>query len=81
MAKKVINPDLIELLDELREKDAIKSQEVYDIMSKVDRRNFVPHGAEPLAYIDCPIRLGWGINLSAPHMYAYALEMLKETVK
>ena len=50
-------------------------------MIKVDRINFVAHGEEPNAYNDTPLPLGWSINLSAPHMYAYALEMLKDTVK
>ena len=43
----------------------------------VDRCFYAPK--DP--YIDCPQPLGHGINLSAPHMFAHALERLEEQLK
>lgn len=33
-----------------------------------------------LAYTDCPHEIGYGQTISAPHMHAYALEDLKDSI-
>lgn len=55
----------------------IKSTEVKDAMLAVDRCYFAPQ--DP--YLDKPQRIGYGVNTSAPHMHAHALELLKDHLK
>lgn len=43
-------------------------------MKEVDRGDFV----EMLPYTDCPAPLGYSANISAPHMDAICLELLKD---
>lgn len=62
------------LLDNLMKKGVIKSNKVYEAMSKVNRRDFTdssPYDDTP-QYIDC------NATISAPHMHAFALEYLKD---
>lgn len=44
-------------------------------MSSVDRGKYTPPSQ---AYIDAPQGIGYGVTISAPHMHAYALELLEE---
>ncbi|XP_043521383.1 protein-L-isoaspartate(D-aspartate) O-methyltransferase-like isoform X3 [Frieseomelitta varia] len=44
-------------------------------MSSVDRGNYTRSG---YAYIDSPQDIGYGATISAPHMHAYALEILED---
>ncbi|XP_015430655.1 PREDICTED: protein-L-isoaspartate(D-aspartate) O-methyltransferase isoform X2 [Dufourea novaeangliae] len=44
-------------------------------MSAVDRGNYTH---SKYAYIDSPQGIGYGATISAPHMHAYALELLEE---
>ena len=52
-------------------------------MRAVDRGLYCGGGeraaARPAAacYLDTPLPLGWGATISAPHMHAYALELLR----
>jgi protein-L-isoaspartate(D-aspartate) O-methyltransferase len=46
-------------------------------MLTIDRRFYAPK--DP--YTDCPQVIKDGINLSAPHMHAHALELLKDHLK
>jgi len=43
-------------------------------MLRVDRGNYAPN----LAYDDSPQYLGYEQTISAPHMHAHALELLKD---
>lgn len=43
-------------------------------MRKVDRGNYCDYSP----YMDSPQSIGYGVTISAPHMHAHALEMLKE---
>ena len=56
---------------------SIQSDVVYNVMSNVDRSEFVK--TDP--FDDCPQYLGYGATISAPHMHAYALEYLKDYLK
>lgn len=46
-------------------------------MLAVDRKFFASY--EP--YSDTPQSIGYGVTISAPHMHAYALEILKDHLK
>ena len=46
-------------------------------MLAVDRCFFSPQ--DP--YIDSPQSIGYGVTISAPHMHAHALEILKDHLK
>lgn len=46
-------------------------------MLAVDRCFFAPR--DP--YVDSPQGIGYGVTISAPHMHAHALEVLKDHLK
>lgn len=60
------------LVMQLAGRGIVKSKEVGDMMGRVDRADFCP--ANP--YADSPQGIGLGATISAPHMHAYALELL-----
>jgi len=68
------NPSLVA---RLQENDIVKSEQVKNSMLAVDRGNYVGHNA----YQDAPQRIGYNITISAPHMHAHALELLKDHLK
>lgn len=47
-------------------------------MAQTDRK-FYCHNLTP--YVDSPQRIGHGATISAPHMHAYALELLQDHLK
>ena len=62
----------------LRENGILKSERVYKILSKIDRKNFVAVNQQMRAYQDCPLPIGWNTTISAPHMHAHTLEVLRD---
>lgn len=68
-----------ELVDNLVSYNIITSPELAAAMKEIDRGHFVPD--EDLSYIDSPAPIGFGATISAPHMHAYALELLKDHLK
>lgn len=63
----------IDLIEHLRDSRIIKSDRVYTAMCSVDRGKYT----DPrYAYVDSPQGIGYGATISAPHMHAYALELL-----
>jgi protein-L-isoaspartate(D-aspartate) O-methyltransferase len=58
-------------------------------MRKLDRKHFLedwpdmstPRSAAKLAYVDEPVPIGYGETISAPHMHAYALEILQDQAR
>ena len=68
---------MIELCDSLKKKRYIKTQKVYDSMIKVDRVDFSPRNP----YMDSPQPINYNVTISAPHMHAYCLELLKDHLK
>ena len=66
-----------DLVTQLKSMGIIKSGNVEDAMRKVDRRNYSP--VNP--YTDSPQHIGYGVTISAPHMHAHALEMLRNYLK
>ncbi|KAG8582947.1 hypothetical protein GDO81_008233 [Engystomops pustulosus] len=63
-----------ELVGNLRKNGIIKSDRVYEVMLATDRR----HYAKCNPYMDSPQSIGYQATISAPHMHAYALELLHD---
>lgn len=66
-----------ELVSKLRANGIIKSDKVDRVMKSVDRGDFCQRSP----YYDSPQGIGYGVTISAPHMHAYALELLEEQLK
>lgn len=65
------------LVDNLKANGVIKNQKVYEVLKSVDRVHYTRNGP----YMDTPQGIGYGATISAPHMHAYALELLAENLK
>ncbi|XP_042307494.1 protein-L-isoaspartate(D-aspartate) O-methyltransferase [Sceloporus undulatus] len=63
-----------ELIHNLRKNGIIKSDRVFEVMLATDRC----HYAKCNPYMDSPQSIGFQATISAPHMHAYALELLYE---
>jgi len=68
-----------ELIENLKGNGIIKSNKVARVMKTVDRGDFTQKSGH--AYQDSPQLIGYGVTISAPHMHAYALELLEEQLK
>ena len=66
-----------ELCDSLIKKGYIKDKRVYNAMMEVDRADFSPMSP----YSDRPQSIKYNVTISAPHMHAYCLEVLKNHLK
>ena len=66
-----------ELCDNLKAKRYIKSSNVYNAMLQVDRADFTKRSP----YQDSPQPINYHVTISAPHMHAYCLELLKDHLK
>lgn len=62
-----------DLVSQLTRNKILKTQRVQEAMRKVDRGNYCDFSP----YLDSPQSIGYGVTISAPHMHAHALEMLK----
>uniref|UniRef100_A0A0R3RQ76 Protein-L-isoaspartate O-methyltransferase n=1 Tax=Elaeophora elaphi TaxID=1147741 RepID=A0A0R3RQ76_9BILA len=65
------------LVNNLQNNNLIKDKRVRETMLKVDRGDFTvvtPYG-------DHPVSIGYGATISAPHMHASSLELLKDHLK
>ncbi|XP_002969866.2 protein-L-isoaspartate O-methyltransferase [Selaginella moellendorffii] len=69
------NKSLVKLL---REEGAVKSDRVASVMGKLDRALFIAEGERNLAYMDCPMQIGFNATISAPHMHGSCLELLNK---
>ncbi len=67
-----------ELTRYLEKKKAIRTARVKNVMAKLDYKDFCKSGSP---YADSPKSIGHGATISAPHMHAYALELLKNHLK
>lgn len=65
-----------DLISQLKRNKIIKSQRVEESMRKVDRGNYCHFSP----YMDSPQSIGYGVTISAPHMHAHALEILKDNL-
>uniref|UniRef100_A0A7I4EFB1 Protein-L-isoaspartate O-methyltransferase n=1 Tax=Physcomitrium patens TaxID=3218 RepID=A0A7I4EFB1_PHYPA len=65
------------LVNSLRENGTITTSRVAEVMEQIDRGLFVPAGVgDP--YFDTPAPIGYNATISAPHMHAACLELLKD---
>ena len=65
------------LVEGLKKRGYVKTQEVIRAMKIVPRHKFLPKDAESSAYIDSPLSIGLGQTISAPHMNAMMCESLE----
>ncbi len=79
-AAKVPSAQLKALLGTYKERGLI-SQVIYDLMVKVDRKNFIHDEGFHGPYADMPRPIGWGTTISAPSVHASTLEALKNHLK
>lgn len=63
-----------ELVDNLKNNGVLRSGKIAEVMKSVDRGEF----SHVNPYMDAPQGIGYGVTISAPHMHAYALELLKD---
>jgi protein-L-isoaspartate(D-aspartate) O-methyltransferase len=63
-----------DLISQLRTNGIVKSSAVFNALVSIDRKNYV----ETNPYQDGPQLLPKGQTISAPHMHAYALELLAD---
>ncbi|XP_055610466.1 protein-L-isoaspartate(D-aspartate) O-methyltransferase [Uranotaenia lowii] len=68
-----------DLIRQLKEYGVIKSEAVAQALTATDRKFYVASNLNP--YVDSPQRIGHGATISAPHMHAYALELLENHLK
>ncbi|XP_020589485.1 protein-L-isoaspartate O-methyltransferase 1-like isoform X2 [Phalaenopsis equestris] len=64
------------MVESLERYGVIKSKEVAEVMERIDRGVFVQSGTP--AYVDSPMQIGFNATISAPHMHATCLELLKQ---
>jgi len=63
------------LVDYLKQYGAVRTDKVAEVMETIDRALFVQEGTP---YIDSPMPIGFNATISAPHMHATCLELLKD---
>ncbi|KAJ3111235.1 hypothetical protein HDU96_005892 [Phlyctochytrium bullatum] len=69
-----------ELLQNLKRNRILRTDAIITAMSKVDRANYVERDCKA-PYGDHPSGIGYGATISAPHMHAMCLELLKNHLK
>ncbi len=69
------------LIANLKSNGQFRSERVEKAMLAVDRKHFVPTTEDEVAYMDSPQPIGYGVTISAPHMHAMCLELLKDHLK
>uniref|UniRef100_A0A8D0GVS2 Protein-L-isoaspartate O-methyltransferase n=1 Tax=Sphenodon punctatus TaxID=8508 RepID=A0A8D0GVS2_SPHPU len=62
------------LIKNLYKNGVIKSQRVFDVLLATDRAHYIKY----FPYMDSPQSIGYKATISAPHMHAHALELLKD---
>ncbi|XP_049764178.1 protein-L-isoaspartate(D-aspartate) O-methyltransferase isoform X5 [Schistocerca cancellata] len=66
-----------DMVRNLRANGIIRSKIVEEVMEQVDRGKYAKFNP----YMDAPQGIGYGVTISAPHMHAHALELLKDHLK
>lgn len=66
----------IKLVNNLKEREYIKTTKIEEAFLNVPRENFIPSKVEKRAYADKPLPIGQGQTISAPSMIAIMLEVL-----
>ena len=66
-----------DLISQLKRNGIVKSPRVEEAMKAVDRKFYSPYNP----YVDSPQSIGYSATISAPHMHAAALELLRDHLK
>ena len=66
-----------ELCDHLLRDGYLETPHIYQALLSVDRKDFAPYSP----YEDSPKPINYNVTISAPHMHAYCLELLKDHLK
>lgn len=70
------------LVSYLKQQGVVKSQEVEAALRATDRALFIDSGMpKSYAYHDSPLPIGHGETISAPHMHATCLELLRDHLR
>ncbi|KQJ83180.1 protein-L-isoaspartate O-methyltransferase [Brachypodium distachyon] len=64
------------LVEYLKQYGAVTTDKVAEVLESMDRALFVSEGLTP--YTDSPMPIGYNATISAPHMHATCLELLKD---
>lgn len=64
----------LDMVQNLKKNGIIQNPRVESAMMAVDRGNYCKNNA----YMDSPQGIGYAVTISAPHMHAHALELLKD---
>ncbi|RAL47555.1 hypothetical protein DM860_011293 [Cuscuta australis] len=67
------------MINRLKSIGVINSEAVAEVMRSIDRALFVPKDTPP--YDDSPMSIGFNVTISAPHMHAMCLELLKDRLQ
>lgn len=67
------------MVEQLKRYGVIYSERVGEVMETIDRGLFVREGTA--AYMDNPMAIGFNATISAPHMHAMCLELLKDNLQ
>eukprot|EP01097_Dermamoeba_algensis_P011860 TRINITY_DN9345_c0_g1_i1.p1 TRINITY_DN9345_c0_g1~~TRINITY_DN9345_c0_g1_i1.p1 ORF type:complete len:222 (-),score=43.41 TRINITY_DN9345_c0_g1_i1:114-779(-) len=67
-----------ELVMNLKKQGIVKTPETEAAMKAVDRADFVPQSTDP--YYDSPQPIGHSVTISAPHMHAMCLELMRDRI-
>ncbi|XP_072032653.1 protein-L-isoaspartate(D-aspartate) O-methyltransferase-like isoform X2 [Amphiura filiformis] len=74
MAWKAHGKNHDELMAQLKHHGLVKTERIFEAMAAVDRKHYSRHNP----YTDSPQSIGYAATISAPHMHAHALELLKD---
>ncbi|KAJ6236905.1 protein-l-isoaspartate(d-aspartate) o-methyltransferase [Anaeramoeba flamelloides] len=66
------------LIDQLIYDGRIENERCIAALRQVDRKNYVLKRNKSSSYYDQPFGIGYGATISAPHMHAMTLELLKD---
>ena len=73
---KEIDPLNVVLVEDLKSKGILKTERIEETMKAIDRKHYAPANH----YIDSPQSIGHNTSISAPHMHAHTLELLKDVL-
>ena len=74
---KPIDPLNVVMVEDLKTKGILKTERVEETMKAIDRKHYAPANH----YVDSPQSIGHNTSISAPHMHAHTLELLKDVLK
>ena len=72
-----IDPLAVVMVENLKEKRILKSEKVEEAMKAIDRKHYTRQNH----YVDSPQSIGYNATISAPHMHAHTLELLKDVLR